>query len=99
MEHEIPKKIEALDDEEFELLACGASGYASVSVNGRYYKLVDDRSDRCSKLVCSSCGGGLNNHAPSCQLVDEGFPNNCRSCKFIDGHPLTGMYCTLRWKY
>lgn len=60
-----------LSDEELDNVSGGGCGYASASLDGHYYKLVDDRSDSCERFVCLVCGGGRGHHAAGCSALDN----------------------------
>lgn len=91
-----------LADEELEAVAGGgcSNGYMSCSIDGHYYRLVDDRSDSCSRLVCRACGGGRGNHRAGCYLLkdDNELRDYCLCCIHCGGHQLTGAYCKLDYK-
>lgn len=89
-----------LSDDELDAVAgggCGSSGYASASIDGHYYKLVNDRTDSCSRFTCRACGGGRGNHAAGCDMT-EGLGDVCMCCIHNAGHQLIGDYCKLQYK-
>lgn len=87
-----------LSDLELDAVAGGGcSGYMSCSIDGRHYKLVDDRSDSCNRFVCLACGRGRKNHAAGCDIT-EGLGDVCQCCVHRGGHQLTGAYCKLQYK-
>lgn len=92
-----PSMGELSDDELDSVSGGGCGGYASASLNGHYYKLVNDRTDSCNKFVCRACGGGRGNHAAWCDLT-EGLGDVCMCCNYNGGHQLIGDYCMLQYK-
>ena len=75
----------------------GCSDYASVSIDGHYYKLVNDRTDSCGRFTCRACGRGRGNHAAGC-YVTEGLGDVCLCCIHSAGHQLIGDYCKLQYR-
>ena len=91
-----------LSDEELDNVSGGGCGYASASLDGHYYKLVDDRSDSCERFVCLVCGGGRGHHAAGCSALDNyrgnDLSNKCLHCIYCGGHQVIGDYCKLDWR-
>ena len=91
-----------LADDELDNVSGGGCGYASASLDGHYYKLVDDRSDSCERFVCLLCGGGRGHHAAGCSALDNhlgnDLSNNCMHCIYCRGDQLIGDYCKLDWR-
>lgn len=92
-----------LSDEELDNVSGGGcGGYASASLDGHYYKLVNERSDSCGRFICLICGGGRGHHAASCGALDNSMgadlSNTCMYCIHHGGHQLIGDYCKLDWK-
>ena len=92
-----PPMGELSDDELDAVAGGGCSGYASASIDGHYYKLVNDRTDSCSKFTCRACGRGHGNHAAGCDIT-EGLGDVCMCCIHNGGHQLIGDYCKLQYK-
>lgn len=92
-----PPMGELSDDELDAVAGGGCGGYASASIDGHYYKLVNDRTDSCSKFTCRACGGGRGNHAAGCDMT-EGLGDVCMCCIHNAGHQLIGDYCKLQYK-
>ncbi len=86
-----------LSDDEIENAAGGACGYTSVSIDGKYYKLIDDRTDSCNKFTCRACGRGRGKHTAGCDIT-EGLGDVCLCCIHSAGHQLTGSYCKVNYK-
>ena len=91
-----------LSDDELDNVSGGGCSYASVCLDGHYYKLVDDRSDSCERFVCLVCGGGRGHHAAGCSALDNhlgnDLSNNCMHCIYCRGDQLIGDYCKLDWR-
>ncbi len=96
--NQINKTGELNDDELDNVAGGGCSGYASVSIDGHYYKLVNDRTDSCGKFTCRACGGGRGSHAAGCDFSNRGLGDVCMCCKHNGGHQLIGDYCKLQYK-
>ncbi len=87
-----------LSDAELDAVSGGGcSGYASVSIDGHYYKLVNDRTDSCGRFTCRACGRGRGNHAAGCYIT-EGLGDVCLCCIHSAGHQLIGNYCKLQYR-
>ncbi len=89
-------KTGELADDELDNVSGGCSGYASVSIDGHYYKLVNERTDSCYRFTCRACGGGRGNHAAGC--YDRELQDVCMCCVHNAGHQLIGDYCKLQYK-
>ncbi len=92
-----PTMGELSDDELDAVAGGGCGGYASASIDGHYYKLVNDRTDSCSRFACRACGRGRGNHAAGCDIT-EGLGDVCMCCIHNGGHQLIGDYCKLQYK-
>ncbi len=86
-----------LYDDEIDAASGGGCGYASASIDGHYYKLVNDRTDSCGRFTCRACGRGRGNHAAGC-YVTEGLGDVCLCCIHSAGHQLIGDYCKLQYR-
>ncbi len=95
---QLHKTGELEDDELDSVSGGGCGGYASVSIDGHYYKLINDRTDSCGRFTCRACGGGLGNHAAGCDFSDRGLADVCMCCVHNAGHQLIGDYCKLQYK-
>ena len=97
-----PKCGELEDDELNNVSGGGCGGYASASLNGHYYKLVNDRTDSCGRFSCLICGGSHGQHAAGCPALDNSMgadvSNKCMNCIHRGGHRMIGSYCKLDWK-
>ena len=91
------KSGELGDDELDSVAGGGCYGYASASIDGHYYKLVNDRTDSCGRFTCRACGRGRGNHAAGC-YVTEGLGDVCLCCIHSAGHQLIGDYCKLQYR-
>ena len=87
-----------VSDDELDSVSGGGCGYASVSLDGHYYKLVNDRTDSCGRFTCRACGGGRGNHAAGCDFKVGGLEDVCMCCIHSAGHQLIGDYCKLQYK-
>lgn len=92
-----PTMGELADDELDAVSGGGCGGYASASLDGHYYKLVNARKDSCNRFTCRVCGSGRGNHAPGCDIT-EGLGDVCMCCMHNGGHQLIGKYCRLQYK-
>ena len=92
-----PSEGELGDDDLNDVAGGGCSGYASASLDGHYYKIVNDRKDSCSKFTCRACGSGRGNHAAWCDLT-EGLGDVCMFYIHNGGHQLIRNYCMLQYR-